>query len=74
LGEFFGRKLGRPRRESIVLKWILEKSDEVVWIGFISFRIGTSGGGALLNTVMNFGFHKILENSSVAEQLAASQE
>jgi hypothetical protein len=29
---------------------------------------------ALVNTVVNFGFHKFLENYCVAAQLAASQE
>jgi hypothetical protein len=29
---------------------------------------------ALVNAVMNFGFHKTLGSSSVAAQLAASQE
>jgi hypothetical protein len=29
---------------------------------------------ALVNTVMNFGFHKMLGSSQVAAQLAASQE
>jgi hypothetical protein len=29
---------------------------------------------ALVNTVINFGFHKIFENFLVAERLAASQE
>jgi predicted transglutaminase-like protease len=28
----------------IILKWILEKCDEVLSTGFICFRIGTSGG------------------------------
>jgi hypothetical protein len=27
----------------IILKYILERQDAVVWIGFIWFRIGTSG-------------------------------
>jgi hypothetical protein len=29
---------------------------------------------AILNTVMNLGFHKIFKNSSVSQQVAASQE
>jgi hypothetical protein len=28
----------------IILEWILERYDEVVWIGLIWLRIGTSGG------------------------------
>jgi hypothetical protein len=28
----------------IILKWILERQDGTVWIGFIWFRIGTGGG------------------------------
>jgi hypothetical protein len=27
-----------------ILKWILERQDELVWIGLIWLRIGTSGG------------------------------
>jgi hypothetical protein len=27
-----------------ILKWILERSDGMVWIGLIWLRIGTSGG------------------------------
>jgi hypothetical protein len=27
-----------------ILKWILERWDEMVWIGLIWLRIGTSGG------------------------------
>jgi hypothetical protein len=27
-----------------ILKWILEREDEIVWIGLIWLRIGTSGG------------------------------
>jgi hypothetical protein len=29
--------------EWTILKWILERQNEMVWIGFIWFRIGTSG-------------------------------
>jgi hypothetical protein len=28
----------------IILKWILERQDEVVWTGLIWLRIGSSGG------------------------------
>jgi hypothetical protein len=36
--------LGRPRcRLGIVLRWILEKLDGMIWTGFIWLRIGTSG-------------------------------
>jgi hypothetical protein len=37
----------------IILEWILEKQGGSVWDGFIWFRIETSGGVCLLNTVMN---------------------
>jgi hypothetical protein len=30
--------------ERIILKWILEKQDGVVWSGFIVLRIGTGSG------------------------------
>jgi hypothetical protein len=41
-----GKKpLGTPRRgRRIILKWALEKYDEVVWTGLIWIRIRTSGG------------------------------
>jgi hypothetical protein len=38
------RPLKRPRREGILLRWILERYDGVVWTGLIWLRIGTSGG------------------------------
>jgi hypothetical protein len=39
------RPLGRPRRRwEDIIKWILEKWDEVVWTGLTWLRIGTSGG------------------------------
>jgi hypothetical protein len=28
----------------IIIKWILEKQDGVIWTGFICLRIGTSTG------------------------------
>jgi hypothetical protein len=30
--------------EQIVLRWILERQDEVVWIGLVWFRTRTAGG------------------------------
>jgi hypothetical protein len=40
-----GRLLGRPGRGGrIILKWIVEKYDGLVWSGLIWLRIGTSGG------------------------------
>jgi hypothetical protein len=38
--------LGRLKRECgrIILRWILDKLDGVVWTGFIWLRIMTSGG------------------------------
>jgi hypothetical protein len=39
------RPLGRPeRRWGIIIKWIVQKQNGVVWIGFIWLRIGTRGG------------------------------
>jgi hypothetical protein len=39
------RPLGRLRRRwRIILRWILEREDGVVWTGLIWLRIGTSGG------------------------------
>jgi hypothetical protein len=35
--------LGRPRHDRIILKWISERQDGVVWTGLIWLRIGTSG-------------------------------
>jgi hypothetical protein len=36
------RPLGSPRHKwGIILTWILERYDRVVWTGFIWFRIGT---------------------------------
>jgi hypothetical protein len=37
----------------IILKWIFKKWDEMAWPGLIWLRIGTGGGWALVNTVMN---------------------
>jgi hypothetical protein len=38
------RPLGGPRRRWwIILRWILEREDRVVWTGLIWHRIGTSG-------------------------------
>jgi hypothetical protein len=31
-------------RSILILKWILERQDVMVWIGLIWLRIGTSGG------------------------------
>jgi hypothetical protein len=52
-----------------ILRWILEVYDWRGWTIFIWLRIDTSGG--LLQTL---GFHKMLGNSSVAEQLPASPD
>jgi hypothetical protein len=39
------RPLGRPRRNGwIILKWILERQNGVVWTGLIWLKIETSGG------------------------------
>jgi hypothetical protein len=51
---------------NVILKWILGR---VAWTGFFLPRIGTGG---VVKTVVNF--HEMYENSSVAEQLGASQE
>jgi hypothetical protein len=45
----------------------------MVWIGLIWLRIGTSGGSSW-SRYRTFGFHKMLESSWVAAQLAALQE
>jgi hypothetical protein len=38
------RLLGIPKhRWEDILKWVLDKSDESAWTGFISLRIWTSG-------------------------------
>jgi hypothetical protein len=37
------RPLGRPRREWIILGWILERWDGVVLTGLVWLRIGTGG-------------------------------
>jgi hypothetical protein len=49
---------------------------EIVWgdMDWIDLAQDRYQCRALVNTVMNFGFHKMLGNSSVAERLAASQE
>jgi hypothetical protein len=36
------RPLGRPRRERIILKFILGITDAMIWTGFICLRIGIS--------------------------------
>jgi hypothetical protein len=39
------RPLGRPRRRCvyIIVGWILERWDGVMWTGFVWLRIGTGG-------------------------------
>jgi hypothetical protein len=45
MGKPEGKRLqGRPRRRWTILQWILERQDEMVWIGLMWLRIGTSGG------------------------------
>jgi hypothetical protein len=44
----------------IILKWVLKKRDERMWVGFIWLKVGTR---AVVSTVMNLGFHKMLETS-----------
>jgi hypothetical protein len=43
--------VGKPKKKEdhdvggrVILSWILEKSDGVIWTGSIWLRIGTSGG------------------------------
>jgi hypothetical protein len=67
------RPLGRPRRtwvDNIKMDLI---EDEMVRIGLIWLRIGTSGG-LLWTRLWTFGFLEMLRSSWVAAQLAASQE
>jgi hypothetical protein len=47
--------------------------DEMVWIGLIWFRVGTSVG-LLWTRKWTFGFHKMLGSSWVAAQLAVFEE
>jgi hypothetical protein len=37
------RPLGRPRRRWIILGWILERWDGVMWTALVWLRIGTGG-------------------------------
>jgi hypothetical protein len=37
----------------MILKWVSQRYDGVMWTGFIWLRIGTSGGGALVSTAIN---------------------
>jgi hypothetical protein len=38
------RPLGRPRHRLVgILKWIIERKEGMIWIGFILLKIGTSG-------------------------------
>jgi hypothetical protein len=37
------RQLGRPRRGWVILKWILERLDGVVWTRMVWLKIGTDG-------------------------------
>jgi hypothetical protein len=64
------RPLWRPRR-----RWVKKLSwrDRMGWIGLIWLRVG-AGGGLLWTRYWTFGFHKILESSWVAAQLAGFQE
>jgi hypothetical protein len=66
-------KWKRPLGPRTILKRILEKYDGVVCIGLIGLRIGTSKG-FLWTWQWTLGFHKILVNFLVAEQLASFQE
>jgi hypothetical protein len=68
------RPLGGPR-----LRWVDNiKMDrkETGWGGMDWFDLAQDRDqwGALVNTVMNFGFHEMLGSNSAAAQLAASQE
>jgi hypothetical protein len=68
------RRLGRPRR-----RWVDNNKTglrEVGWDGmdWIDLAQDRDQWRTLLNTVMNFGFHKMLGSSSVTAQLVASRE
>jgi hypothetical protein len=44
-----GKPEGRPRSSWwIILRWILEREDEVVWTGLVWQKIGTSGERLLM--------------------------
>jgi hypothetical protein len=45
--------LEEPVTDGRILGWIFSKWDMGVWTGLIWFWIGSSGGGALVNKVMN---------------------
>jgi hypothetical protein len=42
---------------TIILKWILKKQEGMVWTGLTYLRMGTQAD--YVNTVINFGFHKM---------------
>jgi hypothetical protein len=67
------RPLGRPRHRWMgnIKMDLLETGLNVVdWIDLAQDRYRRR---ALVNSVMNFGFHKMLENCRVAAQLVASR-
>jgi hypothetical protein len=49
-----------------ILKWILKKQEGMVWTGLTYLRMGTQAD--CLNTVKNFGFHKMQGISWLAEE------
>jgi hypothetical protein len=57
----------------IIIKWVFERQDGMVWTGLIWLRVGTSEG-PLWTQSRTFGLHKLLGSSWVTVQLAASQE
>jgi hypothetical protein len=56
----------------IIIGWILERWDGVMWTGLVWLRVRT-GGEILWIRYWTFGFHKMLGNYRVAEHLVASR-
>jgi hypothetical protein len=59
--------------QRIILRWTLNKENVRLWAGVPLAQDGVQGR-ALVNTVLNLGFHKRRGISWLNEQLSASQE
>jgi hypothetical protein len=66
-------QLGKPRRkfEYDIKKGFITECDGMDWINLAEDR---DQGRAIVNTVINTRFHKMLENSWVAKGLTASED